>query len=128
MEHLDHTQAEIQKGIMAGLKEKIKDKHLKYLVTTFGCQMNLSDSEKIKTMLNEHGFIEIKDEKESDIVVINTCSVREAAENRVFGLVENLHNLKKKNKNNKPLIIVTGCMPGRDHKNEIRSTQYQFKM
>ena len=91
-----------------------------YSIVTFGCQMNLSDSEKIKTMLNKHGFIEIKDEKKSDIVIINTCSVRESAENRVFGLVENLHDLKKKNKNDKPLIVITGCMPGRDHKNEIR--------
>jgi len=82
--------------------------------------MNISDSEKIKTMLNKHSLIEIKNEKESDIVIINTCSVREAAENRVFGLVENLHDLKKKNKNERPFIIVTGCMPGRDHKNEIR--------
>ena len=91
-----------------------------YSIITFGCQMNISDSEKIKTMLNKHGLIEIKNEKESDVVIINTCSVKESAENRVFGCVENLYDLKKKNKNKKPFIIVTGCMPGRDQKNEIK--------
>ena len=93
---------------------------MKYTVLTFGCQMNVSDSEKIKTMLNKHDFVEIKDEKEADVVVINTCSIKEAAENKVFGLVENLYDLKKKNKNGKPFVVITGCMPGRDHKNEVK--------
>ena len=89
-----------------------------YYIITFGCQMNLSDSEKIKAILDSNGFVETKDRDISDIIVINTCSVRESAENRVFGLAENLSNLKQKN--NKPFIVVTGCMPGRDTNNEIR--------
>ncbi len=89
-----------------------------YNIITFGCQMNLSDSEKIKSILDSNGFTEIEERGLSDIVVINTCSVRESAENRVFGLVENLYDLKQKN--NKPFIVVTGCMPGRDNNNKIR--------
>ena len=84
----------------------------KYYILTLGCQMNKNDSERIKTILNNMDFLETKDYKESDIYIINTCSVRQTAEDRVIGIVKNLNEIKKRNKNF--LVIITGCMPGRD--------------
>lgn len=84
----------------------------KYYIWTLGCQMNKNDSERIKTILNNMDLEETKNYKESDIYLINTCSVRKAAEDRVFGIVKNLSEIKKKKENF--LVIITGCMPGRD--------------
>lgn len=78
----------------------------KYFIRTFGCQMNEAESERIAGVFEDQDYKEAKKITEADVVVINTCSVRESAENRVFGLVNNL--LKKKTK--KQRIILTGCM------------------
>lgn len=79
---------------------------MKYFIKTFGCQANEADSEKIADALMEKGCKLAKKIEEADIAIINTCSVRESAENRVFGLINNL----AKNKNKKQKIILTGCM------------------
>lgn len=82
---------------------------MKYCIKTFGCQQNHSDSERIESTLKARGMTKTYSYKTADYVVINTCMVRESAENRVYGLVNNLGKLKEK----KPLkIIVTGCMVG----------------
>lgn len=84
----------------------------KYHIITFGCQMNKSDSERVKTVLENMGMQETVSLEEADFILLNTCSVRQSAEDRVFGRVRHLNRLKKKNPN---LIIgVTGCMVGRD--------------
>jgi len=79
-----------------------------YYIKTYGCQMNVSDSEKIAGWYKNRGWQLTKDIKAAYEVVINTCSVRESAENRVFGLVNNLAKLKIVNCKSK--IILTGCM------------------
>lgn len=80
----------------------------KYFITTYGCQMNLHESEKIAGILTELDFIEAKNEKEADIIVFNTCCIRENAEDRAEGNIGALKQLKKVNKN--LLIAVGGCM------------------
>jgi len=80
---------------------------MKYFVKTFGCQMNEADSEKISGVLEKKGYKPVLKPEEADLVVINSCSVRESAENRVFGLANNLNKLEKP-----PHIILTGCMVG----------------
>jgi len=82
----------------------------KFFIKTFGCQMNEADSEKLATVFEKKGYQLAKKIDEADVVVINTCSVRESAENRVFGLINNL--LKLKVANSKLKIILTGCMVG----------------
>lgn len=80
----------------------------KYLITTFGCQMNEHDSEILAGMLNQMGYIEASAPEEADLILLNTCCVRENAENRLFGHIGNLKTLKEQNPN---LIIgVCGCM------------------
>jgi tRNA-2-methylthio-N6-dimethylallyladenosine synthase len=89
-------------------KEK---KPLKYLIFTFGCQMNERDTETIAGMLEAAGYIPAAYPEEADVIILNTCSVRKKAENRVLGRLGELKRLKKQNPN---LIIgVSGCMAQR---------------
>ncbi len=83
---------------------------MKYFIKTFGCQHNHADSERIDAAFHARGMTKARRYKDADYVVINTCMVRESAENRVYGLVNNLGKLK--NENFKLKIIVTGCMVG----------------
>jgi tRNA-2-methylthio-N6-dimethylallyladenosine synthase len=88
---------------------------MKYFIKTFGCQMNYSDSERIATVLENLGFQEASLINEATLVIINTCGVRQMAEDRVYGLV---HNLRFKNKDLGFKIILTGCLA--DRKNVYR--------
>ncbi|PIS09471.1 tRNA (N6-isopentenyl adenosine(37)-C2)-methylthiotransferase MiaB [Candidatus Beckwithbacteria bacterium CG10_big_fil_rev_8_21_14_0_10_34_10] len=78
---------------------------MRYFVKTYGCQMNKLDSEKIAGALGLKGYWLVGSYKKADLVVINTCSVRQSAEDRVLGLLNNISKLKKK-----PRVILTGCM------------------
>lgn len=81
-------------------------------ISTFGCQMNARDSEKLDGMLKEMGYINAQEEKDADFIIYNTCCVRENAENKVYG---NLGYLKKaKEKNPELKIALCGCMMQQD--------------
>ena len=80
----------------------------KALVRTYGCQQNVSDSEKIKGFLAQMGFSFTENEDDADVILFNTCAVREHAENRVFGNVGALKNVKRRHPST--LIAVCGCM------------------
>ena len=80
----------------------------KYHIITFGCQMNEHDSETIAGMLAQQGMEPVLDKKEADIVIINTCSVRENADKRFFGTLGQLK--KKKTENPEFVVGVCGCM------------------
>ncbi|MEI3500590.1 MAG: hypothetical protein V8Q39_03700 [Anaerovoracaceae bacterium] len=56
-----------------------------YFIQTFGCQMNEHDSEKMAGMLEEKGYLPSEERETADVIVVNTCSVRENADNRFFG-------------------------------------------
>ncbi len=80
-------------------------------IETFGCQMNVADSELVVSIMNNNGFNRTEDYKEADVVLINTCSVRDNAEQRVRGRLDLFQHLKKK----RPAMIigVLGCMAER---------------
>ncbi|MBR2284227.1 MAG: tRNA (N6-isopentenyl adenosine(37)-C2)-methylthiotransferase MiaB [Ruminococcus sp.] len=82
-------------------------------VRSFGCQLNVSDGEKIKGLLMQMGFGFTDDEHKADIIILNTCAVRESAEDRVFGIVGSMKKLKEQ----KPSLIigVAGCMTAQSH-------------
>ncbi|KXZ39848.1 tRNA-2-methylthio-N6-dimethylallyladenosine synthase [Alkalithermobacter thermoalcaliphilus JW-YL-7 = DSM 7308] len=88
-------------------------KNLKYTIKTYGCQMNEHDSEKLSGMLAKMGYTETDVLEDSDIIIYNTCAVRENAELKVYGNLGQLKNLKQ----NKPSlkIIVCGCMMQQPH-------------
>ncbi|MEK3779700.1 tRNA (N6-isopentenyl adenosine(37)-C2)-methylthiotransferase MiaB [Paenibacillus sp. FSL R5-0810] len=79
-----------------------------YIVYTYGCQMNEHDSETIKGLLEQMGYQPTEDRKEADIILLNTCAIRENAEDKVFGELGHLKHLKTE----KPdmLLGVCGCM------------------
>lgn len=82
----------------------------KYFIQTFGCAQNEADSERIASFLIKQGYKKAKAIKNADYIVINTCMIREMAENRVYGLINNLRKFKIKN--SKLKIVLTGCMVG----------------
>ncbi len=87
--------------------EIFKDK--KFFIKTYGCQMNVHDSEEIKGILTNLGFTETNALENADLVVLNTCAIRENAHDKVFGFLGRVKHLKKE----KPELIVCvgGCMP-----------------
>lgn len=78
-------------------------------VVTYGCQMNVHESEKIRGVLSRLGMSEIEDIESADVVVFNTCCIREGAEDRAYNNVMALRPIKEKNPNK--IIILCGCMP-----------------
>lgn len=88
----------------------------KAYVRSFGCQLNVSDGEKIKGVLKKIGYGFTEDEHEADIIILNTCAVRESAEDRVFGIIGSMKKLKEE----KPSLIIgiAGCMTAQEHISE----------
>lgn len=80
----------------------------KYYIRTYGCQMNVHDTEVMQGILGEMGYTEAEDTKDADVILLNTCAVRENAEDKVFGAIGSLKHLKKENPD--LLIGVCGCM------------------
>ena len=92
-------------------KEQYRKGHSKLYIETYGCQMNVADSEVVVSILNKAGFALIENYKESDVILINTCSIRENAEQRIFNRLNEFKHLKKKNKG--LLVGIIGCMAER---------------
>jgi tRNA-2-methylthio-N6-dimethylallyladenosine synthase len=108
-----------QKDIMLRLREnnnmeyQKNGKHKNYFMITFGCQQNVSDSEKLMGMLDEMGYQKTEKRGEADVVIINTCCVRENAELKLYGNIGAFKQLKL----DKPgmLLCICGCMMEQEH-------------
>ncbi|MBE5752356.1 MAG: tRNA (N6-isopentenyl adenosine(37)-C2)-methylthiotransferase MiaB [Clostridiales bacterium] len=96
----------------------------KYHIVTYGCQMNVHESEKIAGILQRMGYTETAQNDDADIIVFNTCCIRENAENHAFGNIGALKKLKKQ----KPelIIAVGGCMTQEKGKTEILKKKFPF--
>jgi tRNA-2-methylthio-N6-dimethylallyladenosine synthase len=83
----------------------------KYYIETYGCQMNVSDSEVVASILSESGYEPVSDIKTADLILVNTCSIRENAEQRVWGRLDLFRSEKRK----RPQVVVgvLGCMAER---------------
>ena len=79
-----------------------------YHLKTYGCQGNLADSEKISGILQRLGYKPVDNDESADLIIFNTCAIRENAENRVFGELGRIKNLKKANPN--LVMAICGCM------------------
>ena len=82
-------------------------------VETYGCQQNEADSERIRGMLTESGYAIVDEAEGADVVVMNTCAIREHAEQRVFGNLGALTHTKRRHPEQK--IFLCGCMAGQEH-------------
>ena len=94
--------------LLENMKKENESENKLFYISTFGCQMNEEDSEKLSGMLKNIGYSRTENKEEAGIILFNTCCVRENAENKVFGNLGQLKALKKKNPD---LIIgICGCM------------------
>jgi len=125
------AEIEKQKAIMQKIREYVQANRPKKLqgiqpqayVDTYGCQQNEADSENLRGMLVEMGYSITSDENDAEIAVINTCAIRENAENRVLGNVGALIHTKRAN--SKQLIIFCGCLAGVPETVEKIKNSYQ---
>lgn len=106
------------------ISNNIIPKNLSYKVITFGCQMNAKDSEKLEGILINCGFTEAIDENSADIVMFNTCTVRENANQRLYGRIGQLKNSALKNKNK--IIGICGCMMQEAEEVELIKNKYPY--
>ena len=108
---------------MEKVKEYHQGKDVKYAIFTMGCQLNENDSEKIEGMLVGMGYTKTEDSKQADIIVYNTCCVRENAEERLFG---KLGEIKKQKEEKGTVIAIGGCMMQEKHITEKIKKSYPF--
>lgn len=97
---------------------------MKYFIHTYGCQMNIHDSEKIAGMLRELGCTECENADQADVVVFNTCCIRETAEKKIYGHIGQLKKLKRKNP--EKIVAVCGCMSQQEGVADIIRQKYPF--
>lgn len=108
------TEPERQRYFMAKCRDLIEKRSkeagrpMRCLAKTFGCQMNAKDSEKLLGILKEIGYEEVEEEEEADLVIYNTCTVRENANQKVYGRLGYLNSLKRTNPH--MMIAMCGCM------------------
>ena len=93
-----------------------------YTVETYGCQMNVHDSERIAGLLDEAGFVPADSGTQADIVVFNTCAVRENADNKLYGNLSFLAPIKKANPAMQ--IAVGGCLAQKDQAIILKKAPY----
>ena len=114
---------EKQKEYMEKVKKINENKNKKYYILTMGCQLNENDSEKLIGIMEKMGYTKSKDIKNADLYVINTCCVRENAEEKLFG---KLGELKKIKENKNIIIAIGGCMMQEEHITEKIKKSYPF--
>ncbi len=96
----------------------------KYFIETFGCQMNVHDSEKIAGMLRDLGYIEGANKEEADIIVFNTCCIRETAETKIMAKIGDTKALKRAKPN--LIIVVCGCMTQQKGVADVLKKRFPF--
>ena len=119
------TEKEIQeqKKFMEKVSKLLENKKNKYTILTMGCQLNENDSEKICGMLEKMNFLRTENYKDADLVVFNTCCVRENAEDKLFGKLGELKRLKEE----KGIIVaIGGCMMQEKHITDKIKQSYPF--
>ena len=97
---------------------------MKYTNVSYGCQMNVHESEKIAGILEELGYTPAGSIEESDIIVFNTCCIRDTAEKRAFGNIGAVKPIKKKNKD--LIVAVVGCMTEQKGYDKIFKEKYPY--
>ena len=95
-----------------------------YFIETFGCQMNVHESEKIAGILVDLGYAETSDRAQANIIVFNTCCIRDTAEKKIFGNIGELKILKRIDKSR--IIVIVGCMTQQDGMAELVATKFPF--
>ena len=114
---------ENQEKFIELVKKKNDGKNLKYSILTMGCQLNENDSEKIAGMLEKMGYSEIDRYKDADLIIFNTCCVRENAEERLFGKIGEIKKIKE---SRDVILAIGGCMMQEKNMLEKIKSSYPF--
>ena len=120
---MENKEIELQKEYIEKVKELNKDKELNFYILTMGYQLNENDSEKICGMLNQMGYSKTDDFMQADLVLFNTCCVRENAEDKLFGKVGEVKKLKEMKGT---ILAIGGCMMQEKHIVEKLNKSYPF--
>jgi tRNA-2-methylthio-N6-dimethylallyladenosine synthase len=94
----------------------------KYLIETFGCQMNFHDSERMAGLLEQAGFESTEDDRDADVIVINTCSVRERAEEKLFTRLGEIRQMGME-QGARPVVAVAGCVAQQEGERILRRSK-----
>ena len=116
------NEIDIQKDYINKTRDLIK-KGQKYCIYTMGCSLNENDSEKICGMIEQCGYTKTSDLNEANLVIFNTCCVRENAEEKLFGKLGELKELKRKNN---IIIAIGGCMMQEKHIQDKLNKSYPY--
>ncbi|MFA7315012.1 MAG: tRNA (N6-isopentenyl adenosine(37)-C2)-methylthiotransferase MiaB [Candidatus Magasanikbacteria bacterium] len=100
------------------MNSKIQTSNYKYHIITFGCQMNKNDSERIESIFESMDMTATDKPEDADVILMNSCSIRESAEDRIYSFSHEFAKLKEKKPN--LIVAVTGCMPGRDTDGKLK--------
>ena len=106
------------------LRNSLLGKEKRYFIRTFGCQQNEADSERIAGLLQYVGYLPCDDEQSADIIIVNTCAIREHAEMKVYSLLGTYKAIKKKNPDF--ILGVVGCMAAERHNIEKLKRDFHF--
>ena len=112
-----------QMEFITKVKKINEGKNLNYYILTMGCQLNENDSEKICGMIENMGYSKTDDLNEADLVLFNTCCVRENAEDKLFGKLGEVKKIKEKRGT---IIAIGGCMMQEKHIQEKLKKSYPF--
>jgi tRNA-2-methylthio-N6-dimethylallyladenosine synthase len=93
----------------------------KYLIETFGCQMNVHDSERMAGLLDQAGYEATSDQRDADVIVINTCSVREHAEEKLYTRLGELRVMQQETGRN-PIVAIAGCVAQQEGESLVANT------
>ena len=118
---IEEQEIKLQKEYMERVSNIVNNQ--RYFILTMGCQLNENDSEKISGMLEEMGYTKTEDVKQANIAILNTCCVRENAEEKLFGKVGELKALKERNN---LIIAIGGCMMQEKHIQEKLKKSYPY--
>ena len=95
-----------------------------YSILTYGCQMNVHDSENIKGIMEDLGYNEEENYEKADVIILNTCAIRENAHNKVVGILGRIKKLKEDNPN--IITIIGGCMPQEEGISNMLKNKYKW--
>ena len=114
---------ENQKEYIEEINKINLDKNPKYIILTMGCQLNENDSEKLSGMIEKMGYTNTENIEEADLIVFNTCCVRENAEDKLFGKLGEAKKIKEKRGT---VIAIGGCMMQEKHIVDKLQKSYPF--
>ncbi len=115
---------ETQREYISKINLLLNNKNKRAFIYTLGCQQNEADSEKLASLLTQMGYTMTEDEKEADILLVNTCAIREHAEKRALSIIGRFKHYKAENPD--IIIGVCGCMSAQEHRMNHLKHSYHY--